>query len=176
MLLDLEREQLREIAMDAIRAELTGEACRAPLPAAGPLTEPGSAFVTLRKGGRLRGCIGMIGHLRPLALCVREAARRSLTDGRFHPVQPEELPELELEISVLTAFVPVSDVSEVEVGRHGLLVGAAGRSGLLLPQVAVEHGWDREAFLDHACLKAGLGPDEWRRPDLEIKVFEAQVF
>ncbi len=176
MLQDHEQKLLREIAEDAIRAELSGQPHRVDLPRKGPLTVLGSAFVTLRNAGRLRGCIGLIGHHNPLSECVRDAARRVLSDSRFAPVSEAELPDLDIEISVLTEFTTVSDLSTIEVGRHGLLVCAPPRSGLLLPQVAVEHEWDREAFLTHACLKAGLSPEEWQRPELSIEVFEAQVF
>jgi len=176
VLQDHERDLLRAIAEDAIRAELSGEPYGLNLPGEGPLTRRGSAFVTLKNGSRLRGCIGLIGHRNPLAECVRDAACRALADSRFTPVSLDELPDLDIEISVLTEFTRVTDVSSIEVGRHGLLVSASGRSGLLLPQVAVEHEWEREEFLAHACLKAGLPPEDWQRPDLSIEVFEAQVF
>ena len=176
MLQDHEQELLREIAVDAMRAKLAGIAHAVVLPRDGPLTHDGSAFVTVKNGGHLRGCIGLIGHRRPLAECVRDAAGRALSDSRFAPVSEDELPELDIEISVLTEFSSVTDVATIEVGRHGLFVSASGRSGLLLPQVAVEHEWDRESFLAHACMKAGLAPEHWQRPDLTIEVFEAQVF
>jgi len=176
VLQDHEQELLREIVVDAIRATLSGKPHAVDLPRDGPLTHDGSAFVTLRNGGHLRGCIGLIGHRRPLSECVRDAAGRALSDSRFAPVSEDELPELDIEISVLTEFSSVTDVATIEVGRHGLLVSASGRSGLLLPQVAVEHEWDRESFLAHACMKAGLAPEHWQRPDLTIEVFEAQVF
>jgi len=176
VLQDHEQDLLREIALGAIAAELDGRPHECDFPQQGPLAALGSAFVTLRKGGRLRGCIGLVGHRHPLARSVQEAARRALTDSRFPRVTAEELPDLDLEISVLSEFSELTDVEALMVGRHGLLVTTSGRSGLLLPQVAVEHEWDREAFLAHACLKAGLPPEEWRRPDLKIEVFEALVF
>jgi AmmeMemoRadiSam system protein A len=171
-----DREFLRATAWDSIRAELEARPHEIELPAAGPLTEPGSAFVTLRAAGRLRGCIGLIGERQPLAKAVREAARRVLSDPRFPRVALAELDGLTLEISVLTPFRPIAGEEEPVVGRHGLYIEAAGRSGLLLPQVASEQGWSRETFLESVCLKAGLSPDEWRGGEALVSVFEADVF
>lgn len=152
--------------------------CR-PAPAVeappGPLRENCGAFVTLHKGKRLRGCIGYLEALKPLDQTVRECAlAAALRDPRFEPVTAEELPELCLEISVLS---PLSDISpdEVEVGRHGLLVSRGFQRGVLLPQVAVEWKWDRERFLGETCLKAGLPPDAWRH-GARVQAFTAQVF
>ncbi len=176
MLADEDRERLREIAWQAFRAALGRGGPEAERPRTGPLAERGSAFVTLRKGGRLRGCIGLIGGRYPLAEAVRDAARRVLRDPRFAPVRPEELPELELEITVLSPFRRVEDPSEVEVGRHGLYISRGLASGLLLPQVAAEQGWDREEFLRGVCRKAGLPPDAWKSGDVDLQVFEGEVF
>jgi len=134
------------------------------------------AFVTLKIGGALRGCIGYPVPLKPLAETVVEMAIAAATqDYRFSPLRPEELERLEIEISVLTLPHPVKDAAEVEVGRHGIIVSKGFQRGLLLPQVPTEYGWDREAFLRHGCLKAGLPEDTWRR-GAKIEVFEAQVF
>ena len=103
------------------------------------------------------------------------AASVSDSDPRFDPVRPSELNTIDLEISVLTPDQPVESIADVEVGRHGLIVEQDGRRGLLLPQVAIEHGWNAETFVVHACLKAGLPGDAWRR-GAQIHVFEAQVF
>jgi AmmeMemoRadiSam system protein A len=171
-----EQDLLRRVALESIHAELSDSALEHEFPRSGPLSRPGSAFVTLKNGGKLRGCIGLIGRRIPLAECVRDAACRALKDSRFTPVTSDELPDLEIEISVLSEFTEIDDVEAVEVGRHGLMVSATGRSGLLLPQVATEHEWDRKSFLAHACMKAGLSYEDWRRPDLKIEVFEAEVF
>ena len=141
------------------------------------LLEPRGAFVTLKTGGQLRGCIGYVEPRVPLIEAVADNARSAaLHDPRFTPVAPEELPEIELDISALTPLEPVQDVEEIEVGRHGLMISCGPARGLLLPQVPVEWGWDREEFLEHTCLKAGLPPDSWRREDPELLCFEAEVF
>ncbi len=144
-------------------------------PAAPALAEPCGAFVSLHKGARLRGCIGYVEALKPLWLTVRECAlAAALRDPRFDPVEPEELPSLRLEISVLSPMEEIQP-DQVEVGRHGLLISRGYQRGLLLPQVAVEWGWDRERFLEETCLKAGLPPDAWRH-GAKVQGFTAQVF
>ena len=133
------------------------------------------AFVTLHKKGRLRGCVGYVESPKPLYQTVRECARAAgLHDTRFDPVEPEDLPHLRLEISVLSPLVDITP-EEVEVGRHGLLVSRGFQRGLLLPQVAVEWKWDRERFLGETCRKAGLAEDDWQR-GARIQAFTAQVF
>jgi AmmeMemoRadiSam system protein A len=131
--------------------------------------------VTLRKGKRLRGCIGYVEALKPLYSTVRECAvAAALQDPRFDPLSPEELPGLRIEISVLS---PLEDIQpeQVAVGRHGLLISQGLRRGLLLPQVPLEWNWDREHFLEETCMKAGLPPDAWRE-GARIQAFTAQVF
>lgn len=134
-------------------------------------------FVTLRRGGDLRGCIGYVMPVEPLYRAVIDnavnAARR---DPRFPPVPPSEVADLTIEISVMTVPEPVGDISEIEVGRDGLIVSRGYRRGLLLPQVATEYGWDRETFLSHTCRKANLPMDAWQSGDLRIERFSAQVF
>lgn len=138
-------------------------------------SKPCGAFVSLHKGSRLRGCIGYVEALKPLWLTVRECAMAAaLRDPRFDPVEPEELPSLHLEISVLSPMEEIQP-EQVEVGRHGLLISRGFQRGLLLPQVAVEWRWDRERFLEETCLKAGLPPDAWRH-GAKIQAFTAQVF
>lgn len=141
----------------------------------GALGESRGAFVTLWKAGRLRGCIGYIEAQKPLYQTVRECAlAAALRDPRFDPVDPEELPALRLEISVLSPLFEIS-ADRVEVGRHGLLVSQGSRRGVLLPQVAVEWKWDRERFLEETCMKAGLPPDAWQH-GARIQAFTAQAF
>lgn len=133
------------------------------------------AFVTLRRGKHLRGCIGYVEALKPLYQTVRECARAAaLRDPRFDPVTSDELPDLRLEISVLSPLEEMAP-DQVEVGRHGLYISRGAQRGLLLPQVAVEWKWDRERFLEETCLKAGLPADAWRR-DAKIQAFTAEVF
>jgi AmmeMemoRadiSam system protein A len=135
-------------------------------------------FVTWKRGGRLRGCIGTVEPVRPLWADVEtNAVHALLEDPRFEPATPDELRLLELEISVLTPFVPVSDPPrDVKVGVHGLLVERGRSRGLLLPQVPVEWGWDVPTFLAHTCLKAGLPEDAWRDGRTRVSTFTAEVF
>ena len=159
------------------RAHYARRAPKLP-PAEGALGEPRGAFVTLhgRRDGELRGCIGMMQAERPLVETVaRMAVAAATQDGRFPPVTAGELPGLRIEISALGPLRPIRP-DEVEVGRHGLLIGLGGRRGVLLPQVPVEQGWDRETFLAHTCWKAGLPEDAWQRADVELLGFTADVF
>jgi len=134
------------------------------------------AFVTLTKGGRLRGCIGFIEPVYPLHLAVLRAAIYAATeDTRFNPVTADELKDLSYEISVLTPMTKIDNPRLVQVGKHGLVIARGNQRGLLLPQVAVENNWSREEFLAQGCLKAGLEADAWKK-GAEISVFEAIVF
>ena len=134
-------------------------------------------FVTIHKGEALRGCIGFIQGFKPLFRAVREmAAAAAFQDPRFPPVSSEELASLKLEISVLTPLRKVREVSEIEVGEHGIYIVREAYAGLLLPQVATEYGWDRTAFVQQTCLKAGLPQDAWRDPQTEIYIFSADIF
>ena len=134
------------------------------------------AFVTIFHDGELRGCLGRLNSPLPIAQLVAELAQAVAdSDPRFNRVTPQELAGIGLEISVLTREREIQSVDEIEVGKHGLIIEQGTSRGLLLPQVPEEHGWDRDAFLDHACLKAGLAADAWRR-GARIFVFEAQIF
>jgi AmmeMemoRadiSam system protein B/AmmeMemoRadiSam system protein A len=140
------------------------------------LLAPRGAFVTLKERGELRGCIGFIEPVFPLARAVLQAAVYAASeDPRFSAVEAHELGSLEYEISVLTPLRRIQDPKEVRVGAHGLVIARGGQRGLLLPQVPVEEGWDRETFLRQACYKAGLPEDAWKT-GAEIYVFEAIVF
>ncbi len=147
-----------------------------PIDADDALGRPAGAFVTITRGEELRGCLGRIEADRLLAQTVAHlAAVVADEDYRFSPVQPDELTMLTVEVSVLTPPEDVSDLEMIEVGRHGLIVEQGRYRGLLLPQVATEHGWDRETFLSHTCLKAGLPRDAWRH-GARVLWFEAQIF
>jgi AmmeMemoRadiSam system protein B/AmmeMemoRadiSam system protein A len=138
--------------------------------------EPRGVFVTLKKRGGLRGCIGFIEPVAPLAKAVVQCAIYASTeDPRFPPVREAELKDLEVELSVLTPFKETTNPALVRVGTHGLIIERGGRRGVLLPQVPVENGWDRETFLNEACLKAGLPSDAWKK-GAKIFTFEAIVF
>ena len=140
------------------------------------LLEKRGAFVTLKVDGHLRGCIGYPLPVKPLHETISEMAIAAATqDYRFPPITLDELPKTEIEISVLTVPRPVKDPDEVEVGKHGIIISKGFSKGLLLPQVPLEYGWDRETYLRHGCLKAGLDEEEWRK-GARIEVFEAQVF
>jgi hypothetical protein len=140
------------------------------------LKTPCGAFVTLKKYGNLRGCIGRFDASEPLYQVVQEMAIASSTqDYRFSPVELKEIPELEIEISVLTPMRHISSIDEIELGKHGIYIKKGNRSGTFLPQVATETGWTKEEFLGHCAQdKAGIGWNEWK--DAEVYVYEALVF
>jgi AmmeMemoRadiSam system protein A len=169
------RQRLFDLAHRAIEAGLqhrTPEVAEAE----GELAESRGVFVTIRRrpDHELRGCIGFVQPREPLALAVSRAAMAALEDLRFDPVTPDELPLLEVEISVLGRPVRVRP-EDVRVGTHGLIVKLGGQGGVLLPQVAAERGWDRETFLDQTCRKAGLPPGTWRDPGCQLLAFTAAV-
>lgn len=139
------------------------------------LLVPQAAFVTLHLAERLRGCIGSLAPLRPLADTVAGCAAAAATeDPRFPPLRPGEISGIHIEISVLDPPFRVRDPAEIVLGEHGLLVSHGGRHGLLLPQVARQEGWDLQTFLEATCLKAGLAPDAWKRGAV-LEAFGAQV-
>ena len=142
------------------------------------LKAPGAAFVTLKNGGELRGCIGHIVAIEPLYQSVMENACQACRDPRFtaRPIKEVEVPALSVEISVLSPMRRLMDVQKVQVGRDGLLMSRGRQHGLLLPQVPGEQGWNREQFLEGLCQKAGLPRDAWKDPQTEIFRFSAQVF
>jgi AmmeMemoRadiSam system protein A len=153
----------------------TGRHLRSPVKS-GLLKERRGAFVTLHVDGELRGCIGYPLPVKPLDETIIEMAVAAASqDTRFEPLAADEMERLKIEISVLGLPEPVGDPERVEVGRHGIIVSKGYFKGLLLPQVPVEQRWDRETFLAHGCLKAGLPPEEWRK-GAKIEVFTAQVF
>ena len=147
------------------------------LPEEAGLERQAGAFVSLHADGRLRGCIGTFATDRPIREVVREmAVAASAEDPRFRPVAPPEVPDLEVEISVLSPRRRVRDVGEIRVGTHGLVISRGYHKGVLLPQVATQYGWDRQTFLEQTCHKAGLPADAWKDPNAIIEVFTAQVF
>lgn len=153
----------------------TGRELRSPIKS-GRLKEKRGAFVTLHVDGDLRGCIGYPLPVKPLDETIIEMALAAATqDTRFEPLAANELTRLKIEISVLGLPEPVSDPAQVQVGGHGIIVSKGFNKGLLLPQVPLEHGWDRETYLCHGCLKAGLPPEEWKK-GAKLEVFTAQVF
>ena len=179
MLNDTQRQRLLRIARESIEVVHAG---RAPGWDAGEfdddLRRPAGAFVTLRtKSGDLRGCIGSIHAVHPLYQAVTSSAiSAAFRDPRFTPVQPAELTHLEIEISVMGPIEIVADPEEILVGRDGLIVSRGRQAGLLLPQVAIEYGWERETFLSQTCVKAGLPPAAWQMQGTRIERFAAEVF
>jgi uncharacterized protein len=176
MFTETQQRALVDVARAAVRAGVTGREPGPPPPDDFP--DATGAFVTLKKHGELRGCIGTLECRRPLAEEVaRVAVSAALEDPRFAPVRASEVDELDVEVSVLGPLEEIdpSDPSAIEIGRHGLVVEQGRHRGLLLPQVATEWKMDRETFLAHTCAKAGLPSDAWRR-GARVYRFAADVF
>jgi AmmeMemoRadiSam system protein B/AmmeMemoRadiSam system protein A len=141
------------------------------------LNQERGAFVTLRKSGELRGCVGYTSAAKPLYMAVRDTATlAALRDSRFQPVSASELPQIDYEVSVLSPLRRVLDIRQIKVGQHGLLMKNGAYEGLLLPQVPVEEKWDRQTFLDETCAKAGMRSGCWKDENTDIFMFTAVVF
>jgi AmmeMemoRadiSam system protein A len=176
-LTDEEKAELLRIARSAIENKCQGRPLAGCAPSTEKLKEFRGVFVSIHKKGMLRGCIGTLEASSPLCTCVQEMAQAAaFRDPRFRPVTEEELPYLDVEISVLTPFSEVEDPAHIKVGLHGLLIRKGYLSGLLLPQVASERNWDCMTFLQETCRKAGLPADAWKDKDTKIYVFSADVF
>lgn len=176
MLTEARRAALLRTARAAVEAKARGK--EAPVvPADGPADATG-VFVTIKRRGELRGCLGVLQLRdsldREVARCARDSASE---DPRFPPLRAEELPETSIDVSVLGPLEEVdpTDTEAIVIGRHGLVVEQGSRRGLLLPQVAPEWGWTRDEFLRHTCRKAGLAEDAWRQGARVLR-FEADVF
>ncbi len=169
-----ERRELLRVARDAIGSAFQQRE-PAPPPESEHLREPRGAFTTLHLEGKLRGCVGYIFPVLPLYRTVAETAiAAAFHDLRFPPLVAQELPYISVEISVLSLLQPTAP-EDVEIGRHGLLITYSRSRGLLLPQVPLEDGWDRETFLAETCRKAGLPLDAWRH-GATIEAFTAEIF
>jgi AmmeMemoRadiSam system protein A len=170
-----DRKRLLGLARSAVIARVRREP---PPPAPRDLEIPASGvFVTIYHRKELRGCLGTLDPREPVADAVlRLGGDVAQRDYRFEPVQAGELNDITIDVSVLTEPVPVRNVAEIVVGRDGLIVEQGSRRGLLLPQVAPEHGFDRDTFLAHTCLKAGLPANAWQTNGVTIYRFEAEVF
>ena len=184
-LTDGEKNYLSRLARMSIEAGLVGKMVDAvPAPAEAldrsqsPLRRHLGAFVTISIESTLRGCIGSIVGQEPLYLNIwRMAASAAFSDPRFPPLTLDEWRNnMELAISVLDELTPCPDPEAVEVGRHGLVLQYQNRSGVFLPQVPVEQGWNRQAYLENLCFKAGLPKDSWQQPGARLFWFEALVF
>lgn len=176
MLNEVEKQALLRLARATLQDYLTQGTIPRFEPTLPGLKGKWGAFVTLNEDGQLRGCIGHMWSNDELWYTVQQMAVAAATkDPRFPPVSPEELAHIRIEISVLSPLQRVEDVSEIEVGRDGLYITYGPYSGVLLPQVATEWGWDRGEFLRQVCLKAGLPADAWGR-GATLYRFQAQVF
>jgi len=169
-----ERSLLLRLAHEAIAAAFDQRAIALAPPSA-HLAEPRGAFTTLYYRGGLRGCVGYVLPVTPLYRTIAETARgAAFDDSRFSPVTRDEARELQVSLSILSPPHPIP-ADQVEIGRHGLLISLGLHRGLLLPQVAVEHGWDRIAFLEQTCRKAGLPPTAWQN-GARLEAFTAEIF
>jgi len=175
---EAEKDELLALARKSVEYAVQESKAYEPLPSADEsLNQERGAFVTLKKSGELRGCVGYTSAIKPLYLTVRDTATlAALRDTRFSPVSVSELPQLEYEISVLSPLRRVMDVHEIRIGLHGLLMKNADHQGLLLPQVPIEEKWNRETFLDQTCVKAGMRRGCWKDEGTDIFVFTAVVF
>jgi uncharacterized protein len=176
-LADEEKKELLRIARATLKEYLMSGRVPPGAPHRKSLTAPAAVFVSLHEGDDLRGCIGTTAESQPLFKAVQEMAIAAASrDPRYEPLRLEELNLVTIEISVLGAHATMGSPDEIEIGRHGLQITSGMRRGLLLPKVAVEHGWDARAFLDHTCEKAGLPPGTWGAPGAQVELFPAQVF
>lgn len=175
-LTERQQQSLLHLARRAIERYLDAGTMEKPSPEDVIGLEKRGVFVTLKTDGELRGCIGHPLPVLPLASAVVELAVAAASrDFRFEPLRPEEMKRTRIEISVLGLPKPVDNPQDVVVGKHGIIISKGFHKGLLLPQVPLEYGWDRETYLRHGCLKAGLGPEDWKK-GARIEVFTAQVF
>lgn len=173
---EAERKELLEAARRTLEVYLNDRHTPSIETSSEALLERRGAFVTLHKESQLRGCIGTFEETEPLIDTVqRMAVAAATTDPRFPPVKAEELSSLAIEISALTPLRRASP-EEIEVGVHGIYMTRGFQRGVLLPQVATENRWDRETFLEHTCLKAGLPTNAWKEADTQIEIFSAEVF
>ena len=175
-LTESDQRLLLQTARTSVRAYLSGETANEAEISNGVLTESYGIFVSIHKNGELRGCIGNVHPSVPLYRSAAEyAIAAAVSDPRFVPMTPDELPAADFEISVLSLMEPVEDITEIEIGLHGLMITKQAARGLLLPQVATEHQWNRVRFLRETCIKAGLNPDDWKS-GATIHRFAAFVF
>jgi uncharacterized protein len=176
---DAARKELLRIARDAVAAAVRGKTPPEVKPVSPDLRAPRGAFVTVKTHGQLRGCIGQFVASVPLFEMVQEMAVSAATrDPRFtfERITPEELPDLDVEVSVLGPLEKIADPLDFELGVHGIYIKRGGSHGCFLPQVAAETGWSKEEFLSHcAGGKAGLADDAWKDPQTEVLRFTCEV-
>lgn len=170
-----DRQELLRIARASLREYLDTGLLPPGAPHRRVLLQPRAVFVSLYVSRKLRGCIGRVEPDTPLYLAIEQLSTSAAKDPRFEPLRLEELPETRVEISVLSAPQPAS-LESIELGRHGLLLTLGSKRGVLLPQVAVQHGWSRERSLDETCVKAGLMPGAWHDSAMRLQVFTVERF
>lgn len=171
-----DKRVLLDVARRSLNHAVQNQGSRQMLSADENSSVAAGAFVTLHLHRRLRGCIGQIGELQPVvplvAYCARAAA---LEDPRFRPVEPHEIPEIEIELSILSAPETITP-DFIEIGKHGLMVTRGATRGVLLPQVPAQYGWNAIRFLEETCVKAGLDRSAWRDEYTRIEAFTAEIF
>jgi uncharacterized protein len=171
-----EKKLLLEVARRAMSAAVEGRAFAGELPEIPNQPDLGGAFVSLHRRGRLRGCVGQIlprGSLvEAVAYCAKAAA---LEDPRFDPVRPDELREIEIELSVLSSLEAIAH-DQIQAGTHGLMVSRGNQRGVLLPQVAPQFRWDGLRLLEETCVKGGFDRDAWKNPEVRVEAFTAEIF
>lgn len=173
-LTEKEKKELLSLARNAITEYVTNGKFPEVEMKNPKLKADGAVFVTVKRDGSLRGCIGHIQPIMPLYQSVIENAIAACSsDRRFPPMKKDELKDMDVEVSILSLLEPLKDVKNIQVGKHGLIIVKGMQSGLFLPQVATELGWDRETFLEHLCSKAGLPKDAWK--DAELYTFTAEI-
>lgn len=171
-----EQKELLKIARETIVAHVTTGKVPVISSTAAGLNLHSGCFVTIKQKGELRGCIGNFVSEQPLYQLVQEMAVSAATrDPRFYPMKLADLADFTLDISVLSPLQQITSVEEIKVGKHGIYIVKRSNRGVLLPQVATEYGWNRDQFLRHTCIKAGLPEDAWQA-ECEIFIFSAQVF
>jgi AmmeMemoRadiSam system protein A len=170
------KKLLLKIARDAIVSSINNDSFPLTEPTSPQLHEKRGCFACIKIDGKLRGCIGNFISDKPLYRLVREMAVSAATqDPRFYPMKKEDIAHFNLEISVLTPLRKITSIEEIEVGVHGLYIEKNYSRGVLLPQVAIEYGWDRDTFLSQTSMKAGMKADDWKE-GADIYVFSADVF
>ena len=171
-----DKSTLLRIARQAIINQVTEGCYDCPLLTEEALNVCSGCFVTIMQDGQLRGCLGNFRTDLPLYREVAEMAVAAATkDPRFHPMESDELDNFTLSISVLSPLHKITDIGEIRVGIHGIYLEKGGQRGVLLPQVADEHGWDTQTFLQQTCRKAGLASNAWQAADTDIFIFSATV-
>jgi AmmeMemoRadiSam system protein A len=173
------RAQLIALARAAIEAQVCGKSVTVKADLSGVLGEKRGCFVTLTRDGQLRGCIGTFQPRQALGRTIIEMGKAAATDPRFtwDPITPGEIPQLTLEVSVLSPLEKTDAPESLQVGVHGIYIIAGSGAGCFLPEVATDMGWDAVTFLDQCCThKAGLPAGAWRQPDAAVYLFTSEKF